>query len=1220
MTPRELLARLRELDVTIDPLAGQLHPNSPDQELPRELQLEWEQHQEEIARILELEQKYRSPGHGAALSRPPTPRNKTAFWQEVLGSELPILELPYDRPRPAILGPETATAKFFLPSNLTQRLRDLAAAHDFSLDLILLTAFQVVLFRYSRQPVQLIGASLAGATTPQNESGSKNAPLPLKIEIAPEADFWEMANTSRHSYRSARDHQVSFDTLIEILDISPPTDRHPVYQVQFETQPKSTRANRKSRAAVGTPPDLQVSAQVGKTVGLTVTYSTDLFDPETIQRFAGHYKTLLTDLWEHPEKPIRRLEILTPLEKQQILVDWNRTRAAYPEDQCLHQLFASRAAQSPDAIAVIDAREQLTYREVNERANRLAHYLQHLGVQPEQFVGICLDRGVDMLVALFGVMKAGAAYLPLDPAFPRDRLRFMLADADVKILLTREHLADILKGATVKRVFLDCDREKIAEFPATPPAVSLTPDHLLYVIYTSGSTGKPKGVQISHRAAVNFLISMGEKPGLAAGDTLLSVTTLSFDIAVLELYLPLLKGARVVIAGRDVAMDGTQLKIWLLKHQATVMQATPATWRLLLEAGWHPRGPFKALCGGEPIPQKLCDTLLARGVELWNMYGPTETTVWSTCERMHLGQALITIGRPIANTQIFILDNDRHPVPVGVTGELFIGGDGLSRGYLNRKGLTAERFQTLSLQEWGLPERVRDQCQAAWLNGQRDSIRLYKTGDLARYRRDGRIECLGRTDFQVKIRGFRIELGEIETLLNRHPGVKEGVVVAREDTRGHKQLAAYVVAKQRALTIGALREFLTHNLPDYMVPTRYIFLEQMPLTPNGKIDRQSLPAPETAPPQAIARPAARPRNQLERQLTEIFQDVLKTRPVGIHDHFFEIGGHSLLAPRLFARIEEVTGKNLPLAVLFKAPTVAQLAQEIREHDGTKAWSSLVPIHPEGPRPPLFCIHGAGGNVLIYRDLANYLGTDQPVYGLQSQGLDGSGKYYTTFEEMAAHYIREIRTVQPAGPYYLSGYCLGGTIALEMAQQLLAEGEAVAMVAMFETYNVQKFNPLALPAHQKGLRLLQNIYFHWQNFNLLSSDGRRQFLRDKWAVSRQRLMERLSLVRQSFRGKQAATDVSRYPHMLLGRINDAAEVQYQPRPYPGRITLFCPEARFWGEEDPLCGWGDIARGGVDLQKLPLFPRGMMVDPFVQLLAIRLRACMDRARAGREVPQT
>lgn len=1227
MTPRELLARLRELDVKIDTLAGQPHLNISDQELPHELQLEWEQHQEQIAKILEVDPLYDGPRSGDVLSGQTTAPDKITFWQHLLGGKLPIMDLPHDRARPAILGPATAIEEFSLPANHIRQLGDWATAHDLSIDSILLAAFQTLLFRYSRQPVQLIGISLAKTTTggQQNGISSNTSPLPLKLDIFPEKGFWELAKKSQYCCENALTHSMPFDELIEILDIPHPTDRHPVFQVLFEIRPEKKRAagdmfaSAGKNVTAGAPLDLQVSIHVGKAVDVTVRYSTDLFDPATIKRFAGHYQTLLADLLEHPEKPISRLEILTPVEKQQILVDWNRTTAAYPKDKCLHQLFEAQVKQTPNAIAVIDEQEQLTYQELDERANRLAHYLLHLGVKPEQFVGICLDRGVDMLVALFGVMKTGAAYLPLDPAFPRDRLRFMLADANVEILLTRQHLAAILSGATVKRIFLDRDREKIEKFAASQPAVSVTSDHLIYVIYTSGSTGKPKGVQISHRAAVNFLISMGEKPGLTVEDTLLSVTTLSFDIAVLELYLPLLKGAKVVIAGRAVAMDGTRLKIWLLKHNITVMQATPATWRLLIEAGWHPRGPFKALCGGEPMPQKLCDTLLARRVELWNMYGPTETTVWSTCERMHPGQALITIGKPIANTQIFILDKNMRPVPVGVAGELYIGGDGLSRGYLNRDGLTAERFLTISLQEWGLPGGALSQSPSARPNGEPESIRLYRTGDLARYRRDGRIECLGRTDFQVKIRGFRIELGEIETLLNRHPGVKEGVVVAPDDDSGHKQLVAYVVPKRPGLTTGEIREFLKHNLPDYMVPTRYAFLDKMPLTPNGKIDRKSLPAPATAPAGPLNKQVTAARDKLERQLTEIFQQVLKTKPVGIHDSFFEIGGHSLLAPRLFAKIEEVTGKNMPLSVLFKAPTVALLAQEIRQYDGTKTWSSLVPINPEGNRPPLFCIHGAGGNVLIYRDLAKYLGTDQPVYGLQSQGLDGSGKYYTTFEAMAAHYIREIRTVQPTGPYYLSGYCLGGTIALEVAQQLLAEGEQVAMVAMFETYNVQKFNPLALPPHQKGLRLLQNIYFHWQNFNLLSSDGRRQFLRDKWAVSRQRLMERLSLVRHNFSGKKAAINVARYPHMLLGRINDAAEIRYQPRSYPGRITLFCPEAHFWGENDPHCGWGDIARGGVDIQKLPLFPKGMMVEPFVQLLAIRLRACMDKARAALEDPQ-
>ncbi|HYT32700.1 MAG TPA: amino acid adenylation domain-containing protein, partial [Thermoanaerobaculia bacterium] len=652
-----------------------------------------------------------------------------------------------------------------------------------------------------------------------------------------------------------------------------------------------------------------------------------------------------------------------------------------------------------------------------------------MGVGPQVLVGLCVDRSLEMVVALLAILKAGGAYVPLDPSYPRERLAFMIEDARLSLLLTQDHLAGELPKDGTRILRLDSEWASIAETNAENPVGGASAEDLAYVIYTSGSTGRPKGVEIPHRAVVNFLNSIRQSPGLTSQDTLFSVTSLSFDIAALEIYLPLIVGARCVVVGRDVASDGTRLRKALASSRATVMQATPATWRMLLDAGWPGSDRLRILCGGEALPRELANQLLARSAAVWNLYGPTETTIWSTLYRADIGDGSIPIGRPIANTKIYILDAHLRPLPVGVAGELYIGGAGLARGYFRRPELTLEKF---------IPSPF----------AQEPGDRLYRTGDLARYLPDGNIEYLGRIDQQVKIRGFRIELGEIEAVLSQHPGVREAVVIAREDQPGTKSLAAYLIAAEQAPTLEGLRGFLKEKLPDYMVPGSFVFLKAFPLTPNGKVDRRALPVPDQTRPE-LGRAYEAPRDELELRLSKIWEKALSVRPIGVHDNFFELGGNSLLAGRLFAQIQRMCRKDLSPIALFQAPTIEQLALLLRSAQSPTSWSSLVPIQSGGSRPPLFCMHAGAGTILFYHDLARRLGPDQPIYGLQAQGLYGKATPHATVEEMAAHYIQEIRTVQPDGPYRLAGFCFGATLAFEMAQQLRAAGFEVGLLASFD---------------------------------------------------------------------------------------------------------------------------------------------------------------------------
>jgi amino acid adenylation domain-containing protein len=660
-------------------------------------------------------------------------------------------------------------------------------------------------------------------------------------------------------------------------------------------------------------------------------YNTDLFEGSTIERMATHFQNLLSAIVANPATTVGELPLLSAAERHQLLVEWNDTTAEYPIDKCIHQLFEAQVEKTPDAVAVVFEDQQLTYRELNQRANQLAHYLQTLGVRPEVLVGICVERSLEMVVGLLGILKAGGAYVPLDPEYPRERLDYMLADAGVEVLLTQLELLSSLSSHTARVVYLDTDWYHIAQDYEKNPISDVISKNLAYTIYTSGSTGKPKGVQIIHSAVVNFLCTMRQQLGITADDVLVGVTTFNFDIAMLEIFLPMIVGARVVIAKREVVIDGQELLEMVANCGATVMQATPATWRLLLEAGWQNSHQLKILCGGEALHWELANQLLARSPSLWNLYGPTETTIWSLIAQIESQSRLIVIGRPMSNTQIYILDANQQPVPIGVPGELYIGGDGLARGYLNRPELTLEKF---------IPNPFSDH----------PSERLYKTGDLTRYLADGNIEYLGRIDNQVKIRGFRIELGEIEAVLNTHPQIQQTVVIATEDIPGNKRLVAYVVKSDDSITTNQLREFLKQKLPEYMVPATFVSLDTIPLTPNGKIDRKALPIPDGIS-QEIEYIA--PRTPSEEIIANTFATVLNLQDIGINDNFFTLGGHSLLATQLISRLRLAFSLEIPLRAVFESPTVTQLDTTISQLRIQEQGLTLPPIQViEGNREQL----------------------------------------------------------------------------------------------------------------------------------------------------------------------------------------------------------------------------------------------------------------------------
>ncbi|QDL10988.1 hypothetical protein DP113_26435 [Brasilonema octagenarum UFV-E1] len=1137
------------------------------------------------------------------------------YWKQQLASATPVLELPTDKPRPPIQTYRGAKQSFVLPQSLGVQLHALSRQEGVTLFMTLLAAFQIQLYRYSRQEDIVVGSPIAGRNLAEIEDliGFFANTLVLRTDLSGKPSFQELLQRVREIALSAYAHQdLPFEKLVEELQPERSLSYHPIFQVMFVflNTPKQTLEL----------PELSISSievdnfasQFDLTLSMKETeqglqglweYSTDLFEDATITRMSGHFQTLLEAIVANPNGFISEFPLLTAPE-QRLLLQWNNTQANYSKQSCIYQLFETQVEKTPDAVAIVFGREQLTYKQLNERANQLAHYLKQLGVKPDVLVGICVERSIEMVLGLLAILKAGGAYVPLDPAYPQERVDSILSDSQVSVLLTdtKKSLA-VAVDTTV--ICLDTDWENIATHSVENPAPSATADNLAYVIYTSGSTGKPKGVQIPHGALVNFLTSMQCEPGLTQADVLLAVTTISFDIAALELYLPLITGARIVLATREVASDGSLLSELIADAGATLMQATPATWRMLLTAEWAGVPGLKILSGGEALSSDLARQLLATGAVVWNMYGPTETTIWSTLlevKATQLSHATVPIGRPIANTQIYLLDSHMQPVPIGVSGELHIGGDGLARGYLNRPDLTDLKF---------IPNPFSQTKEA----------RLYKTGDLARYLPDGKIEYIERIDNQVKVRGFRIELGEIEAVLSQHPAILQTVVIAYEAVPGDKRLVAYIVPNQDSVPITSeLRLYLRERLPEYMVPFAYLLLEALPLTPNGKVNRRALPAPESVK-QELEADFVAPRNELERQIAQIWEEILGIQPVGVTVNFFDLGGHSLLAVRLFAQIEKKFGKKLPLSTLFQSGTVEALAEMLHSEEekpvgeqvlvtargddksGT-LWSSLVPIQPNGSKRPFFCIHPLGGEILCYRPLALHLGSDQPVYGIQPQGLDGKHTPLTRIEDMAAHYIKEIQTIQPNGPYYLGGYSLGGIIAYEMAQQLHSLGEKVRVLAMLDTSRpgTETRLPFVLRVFEHINNIIQEGPTYLQQKLVGWSEWGTYHLRDKY----RRLLEKSEILPE---GDE---------HLDVMAANVQAIEQYTFKPYPGQMAVFRTDDKNRDDAvgvkyDPQFGWGEVT-GGVDVYHLPGSHLSFLDEPDVQVLAEQLKLCLEKAQAA------
>jgi aspartate racemase len=1096
-----------------------------------------------------------------------------AYWRAKLETAPLSLELPTDRPRALQRNFEIASESTTLSPSLVDELNAFSKREQTERFVTLLSVFKALVSRYSQQEDILVGSRLHAP----GEKPEDHDPVALRTDVSGDPNFHELLRRVQSTVLEAYRHRnIPLGDVVR--EVCQDRSLSSFFQLFFSMAESSVPAANLSRQDSGLKGNLDLACVVAPDdKGLTVRfeYATDLFEACTIRRMLEGFRTILETILIHPDQRLSVVPLLGAGERHRVLSEWNNTETTRSADRCIHQLFEAQAERTPSAIAVRHANEKLSYRELNEQANQFAHYLRGLGAGPDIPVAICLLPSVSLVVALLAVLKAGSACLPLDPAYPRERLEFMLNDAQAPVLLTSEAMRSQLERPGTVTVCVDSQRTAIAKLNRSNPAYNIDPSNLAYVIYTSGSTGQPRGVLLTHDGLVNHSLTSIKLYDLKPVDRVLQFSSISFDIAIEEIWPALMAGASLVLRPASFSVAVTDFLRCVREEGITVVDLPTAYWHELVQgisegAGTLPKSLRFVIVGGEKASAALLQTWrtqAAPGVRWINTYGPTEASVIATAYEPVSSEVPnpLPIGKPIDNVRTYILDRNLQPVPVGVPGELHIGGVGVARGYLNRPELTAEKF-------------LLDPFAA------HPDARLYKTGDLARYLPDGSIEFLGRRDFQVKIRGFRVELGEIEAALARHSSVRGAVVIAREEGVNSKRLVAYLVPLPGSTPAASeLRDFLKKQLPDYMVPSDFVLLDALPLTPNGKIDRRALPVPPASQPPASD--YAPPSDPVETQLAGIWEEILGRRPIGIRDNFFELGGHSLLAVGLMRRIERDFRRTVPLAALFEAPTIEQFAAILRQQQSTLGTSLIVPIQPQGTRPPFFCVHGLGGAVLRFQELARHMAPDQPFYGIQPQGINGEMPVLSSVEQMAARYIGEMRKFQPEGPYYIGGYSFGGLVAFEMARQLQGDGQEIGLLALLDTYPGK--------AKSKAVLLSTLLTLPWEQQSA--------YVAGKLKKYRRGLRRRFDALFLPKALKQI--------HKSLAH----AEAVYQPEVYCGAATWFrASEKALRGLDNPEADWANWAAAGVEIQEIDGDHGAIMREPMVGVLAQQLRASLEKAQ--------
>jgi amino acid adenylation domain-containing protein len=967
---------------------------------------------------------------------------ETAYWSQRMKGLQPVVLVP-DRSRPRQPSYSGASVRLPLPQNITETLASLAAGQGASLAMALLALFKVFLMKHTGQTDLAVGMPIANRHHPASEQliGTLVNTLVIRTSLEGDPDFLGVLQRVKAAALEAYEHQdMPFELLVRTLERPRDPSHPPLFNVMFNLVNTPVREMNFDGLSWSRIDVDRRAAQVDLTVvfdpqfdrSIVLEYATDLFEEESVQRMGQQLMRLLQSVVDHARTPLSQWSPLDP-EQQQQLLSWGAGRKVASPDLGLAAFLEQGLKADPDATAVVFGEQRVSYQELDQRSFQLAEHLRANGYVAGCRIGLCLPRSIDLMMALLATIRSGATYVPLDPTYPEDRIGHQIEDADLSLIIgTSETVASTQRTSKVPCLLIDQGWSE--PLPAAHPGTGGAAP--AYLIYTSGSTGQPKGVSVPQPAVVNFLRSMAREPGLQRGDRVLAVTTLGFDIAVLELLLPLSVGATIVLASDREAADGDALRRLIDEHDITLLQATPSRWQLLLEAGWTRTPGLRALVGGEPLPPTMAIALLERCDQVWNMYGPTETTVWSTCWRVQ-ADTPISLGKAIDNTQILVLDEADQLMPAGAWGEIWIGGSGVADGYWQRPELTAERF------------RLLDQLQEG------EGQRCYRTGDRGRWRHDGSLEHGGRLDNQVKLRGFRIELGEIEAYMASQEGVQRCVAMVREDNPGDQRLVAYIVSTQPSVDLEGLRLRARQWLPDQMVPSHIVQVQALPLLPNGKIDRQSLPRPQGQ--SMAAGKQVPPSTDTEQRVWQIWQDLLKHGNFGVEDNFFDLGGHSMLAVRLIRRVETEFQCSFNLGALLEQPTIAGIARQL-DDPNTRRDKPLAVLRQGQQRPGLFLLAGAQ----MYQELARQLSVSMPVYGLFSQAEIDLLEWPVdqplppfSIEVLAGAYLDLIRAQQPHGPYYLGGYSIGGVLAYEVAQRLQSLGEEVRLLVMLDC---------ALPGH------------------------------------------------------------------------------------------------------------------------------------------------------------
>ncbi|MFY0567871.1 non-ribosomal peptide synthase/polyketide synthase [Archangium lansingense] len=1121
-----------------------------------------------------------------------------AYWRRRLAGSPSLLRLPLDMPRAPARTQRAGRVPVELSLELSEALEALAQREGCSLFMVLLAGFQAVLARWSGQEDVVVGTPVAGRTRAEVEGliGLFVNTLVLRTDVSGAPTFRELLGRVREVALGAYAHQdVPFEKLVEELKPERELRHSPLFQVMLVLQntPGHEVALRELKLSPvereGPAAKLELTlgfARMPEGLRGAFSYNASLFEPETIERLARHLETLLMAVAREPERRVTEVELLVGEERSRVLEEWSQGPRVEGAEEGLGRVLEHRARVTPEALAVEGSGQRLSYRELEARARSLAHRLRREGVGPEVRVGVLLEKSVEAVVAFWGIQKAGGVYVPLEAVLPAERLEWMARDAGVRAVVTRRGLEDRCRppeGTSV--VVLEAVGEDVG-----PLESGVRASNAAYVLYTSGSTGRPKGVVVTHEGACDLIRGKAGAFGVEAESRVMQFSSLGFDVSLWDYLLAVAVGGMLYVPAGGRVPLGEELRRELVEGKVTVLALPPSVLALLPDEGLeHLR---VVMVAGEACPPELVERW-GRGRRFVNGYGPTEVSVLATWEECVPGESRPPIGRPLANTQAYVLDGAMRPVPPGVAGELYLGGPGLARGYMGRPELTAERF---------VPNPF----------GSEPGARLYRTGDVVRWRADGRLDFLGRVDAQVKVNGVRVEPGEVEAALRELAGAKQAHVRAWKSPSGETRLVAYLVPGEATpREEREVRARLRQRLAEAMVPSAFVYLEALPLTSSGKVDGRALPAPGES--RREGRTTLPPRDELERELVQVWEDVLGVRPVGVTDSFFELGGQSLLAVRLVARLRERLGRTVPLAALFEGPTVEALAARLRAGTPASVQGNRVTLQPEGRNTPTFWVHPVGGNILCYAELARHLGTGRPFHALQATGLDGSEAPLTRVEDMARRYVEQVRAVQPEGPYLLGGWSLGGAVAYEMARELRRQGQEVALLVLLDSF---------APAGQSTQEPDSTTLLAGFAADLARSAGRELSLAPESLAGLPHDEQLRALWTQAREAGLLPPGMGLEELRVLlevARANLRAVAQYNPEPYEGRVVLLrARDARRGVEVEPTHGWGRLTASGISVEEVSGGHHGVLRAPHVHALAERLARLLaeaERAESGR-----